>query len=345
MKLAHNQLEQHLTKKLAPIYLISGDETLLVQEAVASIRHAARNAGFTERTMLTIEPGADWAKQLHAEAHSLSLFATKRIVELHLAGAKPNAAAVKILKDIAANPLTDVILIISTNKLDSKTEQTAWFKALDKSGITIPIWPIAIEQLPTWIMQRAKKSGLTFTPDAAKRLAEQVEGNLLAASQEIEKLGLLQTNKTIDIHAIEQAVTDNARFDIFSLVECALAGNSQRCIRILDNLCAENTEPLLVLWALTREIRTLAELAKQTKQGVGLGVLFGKYRIWEKRQPGVRRFLQHHNQTSCWAMLSHGSQIDRLIKGAARGNVWSELQQLTLTIAGNAILKSSIPLS
>ncbi len=345
MKLAHNQLEQHLTKKLASIYLVSGDETLLVQEAVASIRHRARQQGFTERTSLVIEAGSDWAKQLHTETHSLSLFATKRIIELHLASTKPNAAATKILKDITASPLTDTMLIISTNKLDSKTEQTAWFKAFDKNGITIPVWPITIEQLPTWIMQRAKKSGLTFTPDAAKRLAEQVEGNLLAASQEIEKLGLLQTTRTIDLPAIEQAVTDNARFDIFSLVECALAGNSQRCIRILDNLCADDTEPLLVLWALTREIRTLAELAKQAKQGVALGPLFSKYRIWEKRQPAVRRFLQQHNQASCWALLTHSSHIDRLIKGGTNGNIWDELQQLTLKIAGNAIIKLSIPLS
>jgi DNA polymerase-3 subunit delta len=344
MKLAVNQLEQHLTKKLAPIYLVSGDELLLVQDAIELIRHAARKADFMERVSLVVESGSDWAKELHAEAHSLSLFATKRIIELHLAGSKPTVAATKILKEIAANPLADTILIISTNKLDSKTEQTVWFKSLDKVGITIPVWPIAIEQLPQWLNQRAKKSGLTITPDAAKLLAEQVEGNLLAASQELEKLGLLQATGKIDLQAVEQAVTDNARFDIFSLVECALAGNSPRCIRILDNLRAEDTEPLLVLWALTREIRTLAELAKQTKQGVGLGILFSKYRIWEKRQPAVRRFLQHHNQTSCWALLSQSSQIDRLIKGASRGNIWNELQQLTLRVAGKpAIMKPLRP--
>jgi DNA polymerase-3 subunit delta len=345
MKIAHQQVEQHLAKKLAPIYLISGDELLLIQETVLLIREAARKAGFTERTSLSVEAGSDWSKQLHAEAHSLSLFATKRIVELHLAGTKPTAATGKVLKEIAANPIADTILIISTNKLDSKTEQTAWFKALDKCGVTIPIWPIAIEQLPQWIMLRAKKSSLSMTLDAAKRLAELVEGNLLAAAQEIEKLGLLQNTGTIDVATVEQAVTDNARFDIFTLVECALSGNTQRSIRILENLQAEDAEPLLVLWALTREVRTLAEIAQQAKQGVALGSLFSKYRIWEKRQPSVRRFLQQHSPNSCWGLLSQSAQIDRLIKGARSGNIWSELQQLTLRIAGTAIIKTSIPTS
>ena len=345
MKIAHQQLEQQLAKKLAPIYLISGDDILLVQEAVQQIREAARKAGFTERTSLSVEAGADWSKQLHAETHSLSLFASKRIVELQLAGTKPNATTGKILKEIAANLLADTILVISCQKLDSKAEQTAWFKALDKAGITVPIWPIAIEQLPQWIIQRAKKSSLQITPDAAKRLAEQVEGNLLAAAQEIEKLGLLQLTGTIDIATIEQAVTDNARFDIFTLVECALSGNSPRCLRILANLQAEDTEPLLVLWALTRELRTLAELAHQAKQGATLGSLFSKYRIWEKRQPAVRRFLQQHSQASCWRLLSQSAGIDRLIKGARCGNIWDELQQLTLTMAGAAIIKLSTPLS
>jgi DNA polymerase-3 subunit delta len=345
MKLAHQQLEQHLTKKLAPIYLISGDELLLVQETVTRIREAAQKMGYTERTSLSVEAGSDWSKQLHAEAHSLSLFATKRIVELHLGSTKPNVTTGKILKEIAANPLADTILIISVNKLDSKTEQTAWFKALDKAGITIPIWPITLDQLPQWMMQRAKKSSLSMTPDAAKRLAEQVEGNLLAAAQEIEKLGLLQINGAIDLATVEKAVTDNSRFDIFSLVECALAGNQPRCSRILKNLEAEDTEPVLVLWALTREVRTLSEIAEQAKQGTSLGTLFSKYRIWEKRQPAVRRFLQQHNPASCWRLLSQGAQIDRLLKGARPGNVWNELQELTLKMAGTVIIKSSIPLS
>lgn len=338
MKLAYQQLEQQLTKKLSPLYIISSDELLLVQEAVDNIRAAATKAGYTERTSITVESGADWGKLLYAEAHSLSLFSTKRILELHLAGSKPNAAANKILQEIAAHPIADTILLIRTNKLDSKTEQTNWYKALEKNGVAVTIWPISPDQLPAWIMQRAKKIGLTITSSAATLLAEQVEGNLLAAAQEIEKLGLLQLSGVIDNETIEKAVTDNARFDIFTLVECALSGNSKRSLRILATLKAEDIEPILILWALTREIRTMSALATQMKKGVQLGALFSQYRIWEKRQPSVRRFLQSHSQQSCWDLLLDSAQIDRIIKGARKGNVWDALAQLTLKISGNGII-------
>jgi DNA polymerase-3 subunit delta len=340
MKLSSQQLEQHLAKTLAPIYIISTDEHLLAQDAMDQIRAAARHAGFSERQSLTVETGSDWGKILYAEAHSLSLFATKRIVELHLAGSKPNAAASKILQEIAAAPLADTILIITSNKFDSRTEQTAWHKALEKNGVAVQVWPIPLQQLPTWIIQRAKKSGLQFTPDAAKLLAEQVEGNLLAAAQEIEKISLLQIKGIIDHNAIAQAVTDNARFDIFSLVECALSGNSQRAIRILNNLRDEDAEPILILWALAREIRTMAEMAKQVKHGASLGTLFPKFRIWEKRQPSVRRFLQQHSQSACLQLLARCAKIDRIVKGAGAGNAWDELQLLTLKITGSDIIVS-----
>jgi DNA polymerase-3 subunit delta len=340
MKLAYPQLAQHLKKTLAPVYLISTDELLLAQDAADTIRIAARTAGFSERVVVNIE-GNDWSKDLFEDTHSLSLFSTQRIVELHLAQHKPNPAASKMLQEITATPLADTVLIITMHKLDSKAEKTAWYKAIDKFGVVIPIWAIALDQLPAWIMQRAKAEGLHLTLDAAKFIAVQVEGNLLAAAQEIEKLCLLQTNdttKTLDTNAIEKIITDNARFDIFGLVECALSGNSKRSLRILENLEAEDTEPLLVLWALTRELRILTEIAKQSKQGTPLATLFSQYRIWEKRQPGVRRFLQHHTQRSCWQLLTISAKIDRIIKGANTGKVWDELKLLTLKIANNDIM-------
>lgn len=337
MKLPLAQLQQHLAKTLAPLYIISSDELLLAQEAMDQIRHAGQKAGFTERHSLTVDTGSDWGKLLYAESHALSLFATKRLIEIHLGSTKPNAATSKILQDIAATPLPDTLLLISAAKWDSKTEQTQWYKALEKNGVALQIWPVASEQLPTWIMQRATQKNIKLTPDAAKFLADQVEGNLLAASQEIEKLGLLNTQETIDRHTIETMVTDNARYDIFSLVECALAGNSKRVERILKNLRAEDTEPLLILWALTRETRTMASMANELKRGVAIPSLFTKYRIWEKRQANVRRFLQQQSYPACLRLLSHAAKIDRIIKGAA-GNVWDELMTFALSMSGNAIL-------
>jgi DNA polymerase-3 subunit delta len=201
----------------------------------------------------------------------------------------------------------------------------------------LPLWPVDAGQLPGWIMQRGKQTGVILTPDAAKLLAEQVEGNLLAAAQEIEKLALLQTSGIINASTIEDTVTDNARFDIFGLVDAALSGDAQRCIRILTHLQAEGSEPILVLWALAREIRTLMAISRESA-GTSLASLFGKYRIWEKRQRGVRQFLQKHPLASCRKLLLMCSKIDQIAKGAKRGNVWDALQLLALQMAGNDIL-------
>jgi DNA polymerase-3 subunit delta len=338
MKITFQQFEQQINKKLAPLYLIHGDELLLVKDAQDLLRNAARNAGFDERISLTIDSGSDWGKLLHSEIYARSLFANKRLIELHLGDAKPNPAANKMLKEICADMPADVLLLITASKLDSKTEQTTWYKALDKIGVMVPIWPIVGPQLPGWIMQRAKKAGLTLTSDAANLLALQIEGNLLAAAQEIEKLLLLDHAGVIDVDTIISAVTDSARFDIFNLVDSALLGNGERSLRILQHLQAEAAEPVLVLWALARELRTLAELQKHLQKGAALGTLFSKFRIWEKRQANVRHFLRQHSLAVCRNMLAECAHIDRIIKGAVKGNTWNALQQLTLKMAGNDII-------
>ena len=332
MKLAYPQLAQHLTRNLAPIYLVSGDELLLVQEAVDALRAAAIKAGFSERIATTAESQSDWAKLLYTDTHSISLFASKKLVELNLTHIKLNNTQAKIFEDYACQPLANTLLIIITNKLDTKAEKTAWYKALEKNGIILPIWPVPAEQLPQWIMQRAKKINLQLTLPAAERLATLVEGNLLAAAQEIEKLSLLYPDKILDHQAIENAVMDNARFDIFNLVDSALLGDRARCLRILHNLAEEGIEPTLILWALTRELRVLADIQKQLQQGIALPTLLNKARIWEKRQAGCRAFLQRHTQRSCWKLLICAAKLDRVIKGVERGNMWDELEALIIQL-------------
>jgi len=334
MKLSHSQLTQHLAKNLSPIYLIVSDEILLVQEAVDAIRATAHTAGYTERVLTTAETGTDWGKLIYSDTHSLSLFSTKKIIELNLSHIKLTSAGGKILEEYAAKPLKDTLLIIYSSKLDSKIEKSAWYQSIDKCGVIMPIWPINPEQLPQWIIQRAKKLNLTITQEGAERLAAAVEGNLLAASQEIEKLCLLQPTGTISAETIENAVTDNARFDIFNLVDSTLLGNGKRSIRILQTLAAEDIELTLVLWALTRELRLLSEMQKKIKQGVSLSSLFSQYRIWEKRQPATRAFLRRHPLQRCWELLINAAKIDRIIKGVETGNVWDELQDLAIKMAG-----------
>jgi DNA polymerase-3 subunit delta len=331
MKLPSPQLAQQLTKKLAPIYVVSGDDPLLLQEALDLIRDAAKAQGFLERTRVYAE-GADWGKTLYANTQSLSLFAEKRIIELDLTNAKMTTAS-KIFQEYTERLSPDVLLIVRTNKLDSKSEQSSWYKVLDKIGVMIPVWPINLDQLPGWILQRAKKLNLPLTPAAANLIAAQTEGNLLAVAQELEKLSLLQLSGDITPDTLEEMLTDNGHFDIFGLVDSVLAGNKQRSLRIIDNLAAEDVEPTLVLWALTRELRTMADIAKQLKQGASLASLFPKFRIFDKRQPAVRSFLQRCKQETCWTFLLDAARIDRMIKGAEKGNVWDALKQLTFSIA------------
>lgn len=335
MKLAIQQLESHTAKSLAPIYLISGDEILLVQETVDFLRKSALQKGYTERVRISVESGSDWGKLLYASSHSLSLFAEQRILEVDLRGVKMNQANSEMVQSYAENPPANTILIIVIHKLDTKALQSKWVKAIDKHGILITIWPVTSEQLPQWIMLRAQKAKLLLTKEAAARLAHQVEGNLLAAAAEIEKLCLLQPEGILDANALEDLIANHAHFDIFNLVDSVLAGNGKRSLHILQNLFAEDTEPTLINWALTRELNTMAEIGRQVQQGNPLSSLFSQFRIWEKRQPAVRAFLKRCTPAHCWDFLLQAAQIDRIIKGAETGHLQNALERLVLQMASS----------
>lgn len=329
MKLTLQQLEQHLTQQpLASIYIVSSDEFLLVQDTNEMIRHAAHHAGFTERTLITADTSGDWGKILYSSTHSLSLFSSKQFVELNMHNAKFNANTTKALQEYAEHPKTDTILLIRTNKVDGKTEKSNWFQSLEKKSVFVSLWPITSAQLPQWVLQRAKKSGLTLTKNDADLIANQSEGNLLAAVQEIEKLILYRMTEATSSNDNQAFYTDNARFDVFTLVDSVLAGNKARSLRILKNLAAEDTEPTLILWALTREFRTMADMIKQLKQGASFSSLCSKLQIYEKRQPSVKAFIQRQTLESCWELLLKAAQIDRIIKGAELGNVWDRFENL-----------------
>jgi DNA polymerase-3 subunit delta len=337
MKLPYQQLEKHLAKQLAPIYMISGDELLLVQETVDLIRTTAQKSGYSERVRITMD--SDWGKELYANAHSLSLFAEQRILELDLRGVKLNQANNTILAQYAENPAAHTLLLICIQKLDKKVEKNAWYKTIERNGVIIPIWSIPPEQLAQWILQRAKKINLPLAPQAANWLAQQVEGNLLAAAQELEKLVLLRPQSTLTEMTLENIIMNHAHFDVFTLVDSILIGNAKRALHILQTLFAEDIEPTLILWSITRELRTLSSIQTQIQQGTALSMLFSQWNIWEKRQAGARAFLKRATAAHCWQWLFKAAKIDRIIKGAERGNVQDELEQLVLSISGNAIIK------
>lgn len=329
MKITFFQLEPHLAKELANIYIVSGDELLLKQDAINLIRQAAKQAGFTERVRLMPEAGYDW-EQLYSVLYSASLLAEKNLVELDFRNIAPNKVASKILQEYAAKPAPDKLLLIDISKVDDKISKSAWYRALEKSGISIPIWPPARAQLPQWILQRAKKYKITMQQDAANLLADFIEGNLAAAAQVIEKIYLLKPQDPVNTEFLKTILTDESRFSVFDFIEHLIAGNKSRMLHILESLRQEGTEPILILWGITRELRLLAELAQELKQGAVLEKLLQKHRIFLRRDAAMRKFLTKFSETDCHQFLLQAGEIDQVIKGAVSRNIWDELQLFCL---------------
>ena len=263
MKLNPAQLNKHLQGSLTPIYVVSGDEALLCQEACDAIRAATRQQGFGERQVFNAENNFDWGQLLQAGA-SLSLFAEKRLLELRIPNGKPGDKGAAALLEYLARPAEDTVLLISLPKLDGSTQKTKWAKALIDGAQTqfLQIWPVDAAQLPQWIRQRLAQAGLSASQEAVEMIAARVEGNLLAAAQEIEKLKLLAEGGQVDADTVLAAVADSARYDVFGLIDAALAGEAAHALRMLEGLRGEGVEPPVILWALAREIRLLATIAE-----------------------------------------------------------------------------------
>ena len=338
MKLYPDKLNAHLKSNLLPIYFFSGDEPLQLGEAADAVRRAAREQGYTEREVMHAERGFDW-NELLAASNAMSLFAEKRVIDLRLPTGKPGKDGGAALVEYAERPPEDTVLLISSGKVDKRSQSAKWYKALDKVGATLQVWPVDANEMPKWLDQRLRSRGLQPERDAARLIAERVEGNLLAAAQEVDKLVLLNGEGTLSAEQVEAAVADSARFDVFGLVDAVLIGNVSRLTRMLDGLRGEGVEPILVLWALAREIRSLADMAAQIETGKGIdGVLS---RVWGNRKGPVKAGLQRHNRVRWQQMLRRAARLDRVIKGAAVGNAWDELLQLSLMMAGMKLFRAA----
>ena len=333
MQIRPEQLNAHLSRNLLPIYMVTGDEPLLVQEACDAIRAAARQAGCAEREVHHVEKGFDWQGFLQS-GDAMSLFSDRKLIELRLPTGKPGDAGSKAFVAYADRPSEDDILLIQSGKVEAASRKTKWYKALDKAGAIIPVWPVDIKQMPGWAMRRMKEKGLQPTQEAVALLVERVEGNLLACTQEIEKLLLSRGAGPIDVDAVASGVADSSRFDIFKLVDGALAGDAARTSRIVYGLKGEGIEPVLVLWALSREIRTMASMAFELRQGSNIGQVLAKYRVWDNRKPLIQSGLKCHSLTEWQAMLQQAGAIDAMVKGRKTGNVWDELLELSLWLGG-----------
>ncbi len=340
MKLSPAQLGKHLQGSLAPVYVVCGDEHLLCQEACDAIRAATRAQGFSERQVFHVETGFDWGQLIEAGA-SLSLFAEKRLIELRIPNGKPGDKGAAALLDYLARPADDTVLLISLPKLDGSTQKTKWAKALieGKDVQFLQIWPVDAAQLPQWIRQRLAQVGLSADQEAVELIAARVEGNLLAAAQEIEKLKLLADAGQISADTVQAAVADSARYDVFGLIDAALHGQAAHALHMLEGLRGEGVEAPVILWALARELRLLANISQQYDQGVPLDRVFSQARppVWDKRRPLVSKALQRHDAAGWSRLLMAAQRIDEQIKGQAEGDPWIGLANICLQLSGRRL--------
>jgi len=336
MKIQAEQLIPHLTKNIAPLYLVSGDEFLLVQEACDTIRKHTTDAGYGEREIFYIESGFNWEKFLNS-ANNTSLFGDRVLIELHLKS-KLTESHGKILQNYAKNPAPDKTILIVANKLDSSQQKTTWFKAIDNIGIVLQIWPIELTQLPFWITRRLKAAGLNADHQGIQLLVDHVSGNLLAAMQEIEKLSLLYGNGDLTVEQISSAITDSSRFNIFNLLDAAVNNKAAAVNRILDRLKSENIEPTLILWTITNELRSLINISFNITQGMSADQAITQNNIWNNRKPLVKKVLGQYNLAQLQNFLKSTMNIDLIIKGADNQHLlWHELSKLYLNFADNKI--------
>lgn len=325
MRLRPEQLAAALNQGLAPLYVLSGDEPLQIQEAGDAVRSAARAAGFSHRVILSVEAGFTWS-QLAAETQTLALFAEKKLLDLRLPQGKPGKEGAQALQAYCVDPPTDTLLLITLPKLERQQQQSRWLQALTKTGVIIQVWPIEGRAMQQWVQQRLQQAGLQPAPGVAQLLVEQVEGNLLAARQEIEKLRLLHPAGPLSLADVAAAVSDNARFNVFALADAGLQGDVARCLKIITGLRREGVAAPVVLWALHRDIALLAALAEQIEQGTSPRAALAKAKVWPQRQALLQQALRRQRQW--WDLLSLCYAVDAAIKGASPQDPWVLLEQL-----------------
>ena len=334
MRLRFESLHAQLNKGLLPSYLLSGDEPLQLGEAADAVRARARQEGYESRTVLEVDQYFKWG-ELMAEANSLSLFSEKKVIDLRIPSGKPGLEGGKALVAYAADPPPDTLLLLTLPKLERSQNTAKWFKELDRLGGVLQIWPVEGGQLARWLDQRMRSRGLQPASEVTGILAERVEGNLLAASQEIEKLLLLHGTGPIGVDQLLAATADSARYDVYKLVDAALEGKAARCVRILAGLHAEGTAEILVLWALARETRMLTSIRAEVEKGASAQRAVGaRHDVWEKRRPLVTQGVNRLSLRALQGMLQRCALADRAIKGRASEDPWLLFEDIVVELAG-----------
>lgn len=337
MRIPPSSLLDKLKQGLAPLYHVFGSELLLVEEALDKIRKQARQQGFNEHIRYHLEPGFDWNRLL-IDSRSTSLFSEKQLFEMRMPTGKPGEQGAKALIQYADSISGDnTTLVLVSGKIEKQTQASKWFKRIETAGAVVECAPIPAARLPNWIGQRMKAKGLQFDVAATERLSYFVEGNLLAAAQEIDLLALRFPAQTITAETVENAIADQAQFTIYAFVDACLAGSPHRCIRILQGLRQNHAEPVLILWAMAREIRSLCHLSSGLAAGVNPRTLFQQHGVWSSRSRLVNTILQRLSLPHLLNLLKSLARTDLMLKGRApmqRQNIWEEIEIIALRTCG-----------
>ncbi|WP_297571815.1 DNA polymerase III subunit delta [uncultured Deefgea sp.] len=321
-------------RKLAPLYIIHGDEALLSLEAVQTLRDIARQQGYSEREVLTVENAAQFQwEQLISAGQSLSLFAELRILELRIPNGKPGTEGGKALEAFASKLPSDTLTIITLPRLDKTALNSKWMSALAKAGEVIEAKLIERSALPQWISKRLATQAQNLSPEAMAWLVDRVEGNLLAALQEIQKLALLHPSGLLTLDDLTAAVANVARYDVFQLGEALLQGDAERMVHMLSGLKAEGESAVLVLWALTEETRNLYRFAQGRARNIPTAQLIKDLRLWGNKQKLIEAAAARVNRRQLTNALQQAARIDSLIKGIGEGEVWHELTAMALSLS------------
>jgi DNA polymerase-3 subunit delta len=329
MRINPDQLPQHLGRQLAPLYTVFGDELLLTIEASDQIRMKARHAGYVEREIFAIDHHFNWA-ELQQRSSSLSLFGDRRIMDVRIPSGKPGNKGSTVIEEYCRALPPDTVTLVTLPRIDKQGAAAKWFRALEGAGVMVPVFPVERTRLPAWIGQRLEMQEQSANLDTLRFLADKVEGNLLAAHQELKKLALLYPRGALSFDQVKDAVLDVARYDVFKLSDAMMTGDTARYAHVLEELRGEGTALPFIVFTLAGNIRSLIMIRRGLDSGRPLAQLTGHFRARTDQQKAMEGAIRRFDLKRLVAALLHTAKIDRISKGVAQGDAWDELLQLGL---------------
>jgi len=333
MNIKPEQLQNHLSNQPASLYFAFGSEILLVEQSLTTIKDAAKKLGFNERFRFDIDGNFSWDAIFNLIS-SPSLFADKRIIECRLTTGKIGVKGSKALSELTENLPDDIMLIISSGKLDMAQQKSKWFKALDKKGVIIQHWEVQSEQLVGWIVNHMSQLGLSSSNEVANAIAYCTEGNLLATMQEIQKLQIAYPDGNIDLNEYLSQIDQQSQYTVFGMIDAALKGDTDKVYKIFSSLVDDSTPPVILISSLYREIKNLVTMSIELKTNQTIDTIFSNHRVWQKRKPLIAIALKKHSYQQLQKLLLKLGRIDRSLKGMDNLNVYDELQAVVITLSG-----------